>query len=122
MKEYFKIMEQTDDWEGVKTLFHGVQGSRKLPFGKWIKAEIKPGCSESSGRKYTSGFHVVESAELCDKYFQLFKNKTNRRIFLCHAKGIFEKPGARPGVKLAEEIKIIQPVCIWHMDKFSCNQ
>ena len=90
----------------AKTLFHGVRGSRLVPLNKWVAAEIKPNCSESTGRKYTSGFHVVESELLCRKYFALFKNKTNRGIFTCLARGMFEKPGARPGVRLARAIKI----------------
>jgi hypothetical protein len=52
----WRIVEKHE--KGLKTLFHGVNGSRILPQGKWLKAEKKL-ASEGSGRKYISAFPFI---------------------------------------------------------------
>ena len=99
----WKIVEHHE--AGFKTLFHGVNGSRLLPRGKWLTSERK-WCGEGVGRKYWTGFHVVTSRELCEKYFALFKRRDGRGIVECLARGLRKKPGGRPGVMLAKQIMV----------------
>jgi len=98
----YKIVEK--DGNGYKTLFHGVEKSRKLPTNVWIKAEQKMVKDGSGGKEYLSGFHVFKTKEDAIKYFSIFLLK-RRTIIECFAKNLRQKPTNKK-VWLADEIYI----------------
>lgn len=103
----YKIMERYKD--GYKFLFH----ERRYYFkdGDIVSAVKRLGYEgykkDGSKKLYRTGIHVIETEELCRKYFQLFKNKENKVIIKCQTWDIRKKPNGRPGVYLADRIKII---------------
>jgi len=101
---WYKIVEKHNNQ--LKTLFHGVNRSRKLETGKWLKAEIKLVKDGTSKTKYLSGWHIAPSYEECQKYLQFFKNKENKMIIECDAKNIRPKSHSRGKIFLAEYIYI----------------
>lgn len=99
----YKIMDI--DEKGYKTLFHGVNGSRIMPFDTWIQAERKWG--GEGGSKYWTGFHVLMTRELCLKYFKKFTDEKKTRVIVkCFAKNLTPKKSSRGMVFLAEWLMI----------------
>jgi hypothetical protein len=103
-KIYYKIVET--DGVDIFTLFHGINGTRKLPIGKWVKAEIKKNIRDGVGKRYTSGIHIVDGLEEAKSYTKKFRRK-DRVIVPCYAKGLKPKTHSRHKVYLADEVKII---------------
>ncbi len=103
-KIYYKIVEQRSD--GIYTLFHGINGTKKLQRGKWITAEIKKDVMDGHGTKYTSGIHIVDGLEEAKDYAKKFR-RTDRVIVPCYAKGLKHKTHSRHLVYLADQIKIL---------------
>ncbi len=103
-KIYYKIVE-TDGLD-IFTLFHGIGGTRKLPIGKWVKAEIKENIRDGRSTRYTSGIHVVDGLEEARNYMKKFRRK-DRAVVACYAKGLKPKSHSRHDVYLADEVKII---------------
>jgi len=88
-----------------KTLFHGINGSRTMPFDTWIKADRK--WAGEGGSKYWTGFHVILSRENCEKYFKRFTDESKTRVIIeCLARKLTPKESSRGIVYLAEEILI----------------
>ena len=104
MKTPIKVWRIVEKHEkGLKTLFHGINGSRILPRGVWLKAEQKIG-SEGKGRKYLTAFHCLDSKENMLKFTEKFRIKKNRYIIPILAKQIRPKQGSK--ALLASEIFI----------------
>ena len=107
-KECYKIVDKVE--KGIKFLFHGINGTRDIPRGKWIKADKK--WAGEGGQKYWTGIHVFVSREIANKYFLRFTDKTKTRIIVkCWAKNLVPKKSSRGNVFLAEEI-MVPEVCI----------
>lgn len=106
MKKYYKIVDI--DKGNIKALFHGTGGTRTLTRGVWMKADIRNNVRDGNGTTYTSGWHIMPDYETTVKYFDSrFKNKDNRKIIVCHARGkIWDKAHSPNNVLLAEEIFI----------------
>jgi hypothetical protein len=104
-KIYYKIVEINDDGQFL-TLFHGINGTRVLPIGKTIKAEIKENVMDGKGSKYTSGLHVIDGYDNAVNYLQRFR-RTDRVIVKCTVKGVKHKTKSKPYVYLADEIVIV---------------
>jgi len=105
MIDYYKIVDLTKDKKSIRTLFHGVNGSRIIPFDTWVQAERKWG--GEGGRKYWTGFHIFKKLEIAEKYFKRFTDKSKSRIIVkCLANGLRPKESSRGNVFLADEIKI----------------
>lgn len=103
--ECYKIMELAADGKSYRTLFHGVNGSRIIPFDTWMKAEIKWG--GEGGKKYWTGFHVLLNQEKCERYLKRFsQSKKTRVIVKCIAKNLRPKESSRGMVFLADELMI----------------
>jgi hypothetical protein len=102
---YYKIVEINDKGQYL-TLFHGIGGTRLLPIGELIKAEIKENVMDGKGTKYTSGLHIIDGYENAVDYLSKFK-RTDRVIVKCYAKGLKHKTKSKPYVYLADEIIII---------------
>jgi len=104
-KVYYKIVEVNDKGQFL-TLFHGIGGTRLLPIGKTIKAEIKENVIDGKGASYTSGLHIIDGYENALAYLSRFKRK-DRAIVKCHARGLKHKTKSKSYVFLADEIVII---------------
>ena len=103
-KLYYKIVET--DGKDFFTLFHGINGTRKLPLNQWIKAEIKENVMDGKGKKYISGIHVVDGLDEAIDYMKKFR-RTDRVIVSCYATGLKRKTHSNHKVYLADKIKII---------------
>jgi len=104
-KVWYKIVDENKS--GIfKTLFHGVNRSRVLEFGKWLKAELKPVKDGTSKTEYISGWHIAPTYEECVTYLKAFTHKAKKRIVKCRAKNIRPKSHSRHDIYLAEYIFI----------------
>jgi hypothetical protein len=115
--ECFKIMNFEDG--KLKTLFHGVNGSKTVAQWTPIHAEMKWNAVDgaSSGPKYTSGWHVLETVEQAKAYLTKFKNLKTKVIVKCKASGQIWKKKHSPfeGLWLAEILEI-RGVVMFSMD------
>ena len=103
----FKIM----DFEKgeVKTLFHGLNGSRTVPRFTWLDANVKENASDGSGQKtYKAGWHVIETKDECLEYLKRFKNLHSKVIVKVTTEGDrWRKPGSKArGLWLCERMRI----------------
>lgn len=109
----YKIVQKLDT-NKYKYLFH----ERKKVFkcGDILIASKRMGYEAyKNGEKnlYLTGIHVVETLEFCEKYLQRFKKKADKAILKVEIIGEHRvKPNARPGVLLADSIKILEEVKI----------
>jgi len=106
----YKIMDF--DKGSVKTLFHGIEGSRTVPRFEWLKADVKQGRDGSDSKWYTTGWHILETLEQAQTYLQRFKGKESKCIVMLETRGPTWKKEHSPaeGLHLAEEIMIGQIV------------
>jgi hypothetical protein len=103
----YKIVESSP--KGPKTLFHGLNGSRLIPKGKWLKAEKKMVKDGTSKTQYLSGWHVLPSEEEAAKYLQRFKTRIDKLCIIpVLVKNIRQKSHSNSNVWLADSIKIFQ--------------
>ena len=101
----YKIMDLSKDGRSYQTLFHGVNGTKKIPFDTWVTAVRK--WAGEGGQKYWTGFHVLLSREDCEKYAGKFTDETKTRVIVkCYAKNLRLKKSSRGKVFLAEELMI----------------
>ena len=114
-----KIMYKIVDWKDNVpcTLFHGINGSKKMPIDKWVAADKKMVTDGSRQNKYLSGFHVMPTVESCISYLEKFKNVVDKAIVSCEVKKIRPKPQASGPVFLADKIKVIRSVLKYSVDK-----
>ena len=108
MKTTYRLVEQ-DKHGNLKTLFHGINGSRILPTGKWIRADIKLVSEGVNGKKYLSGFHSLGTRDECLKYSKKFKNKQHRYVISIKIKNIRMKEHSSSKVYLSEYMRIDAP-------------
>ena len=107
MKVYWKIAEKTPDGK-IKTLFHGVKGSRVIPKGKWVESECK-WVNDGNSKSYWSGWHVLPTRKDAEKYLTRFTNRLDRlTIVKCNIKGkTWPKEHANAPVTLAQFLRLI---------------
>jgi hypothetical protein len=89
----------------IKTLFHGVNRSKTLPYNIWIIAEKKLGKDGSNQEPYLTGFHCFKEIHIAKKYLKKFRSNKNRIIIECEARNLRQKPSNKD-VFLADEIYI----------------
>jgi hypothetical protein len=105
--ECFKIMDFEDG--KLKTLFHGLNGSRVVRQWVPLYADMKKGVKDGTGKAtYTSGWHVLETKEQAMAYLTKFKHLEKKVIVKCRAAGQIWKKKHSPaeGLWLAEIIEI----------------
>ena len=102
---WYKIVE-IDDKGNIKTLFHGINRSRILKLGQWLKAEMKMVRDGPRSTEYLSGWHIAPTYEECKEYLKSFTYQQNKRIIECEAKNIRPKSHSRSNIFLAEYIFI----------------
>jgi hypothetical protein len=105
--ECFKIMDFEDG--KLKTLFHGLNGSRVVKQWVPLYADMKKGVKDGTSKAtYTSGWHVLETKEQAMAYLTKFKHLEKKVIVKCRAAGQIWKKLHSPaeGLWLAEIIEI----------------
>lgn len=103
-KIWFKIVDIEND--KIKTLFHGLNGSKTLPVDTWLTATKKM-VSDGKGTVYLSGFHIMQSLDEAKSYLKAFKNIKHKNVIQVYAKNVWKKEHSTSNVWLAEHIKII---------------
>jgi len=99
----YKIVEIVDG--EVRTLFHGLNGSRNMPRGVWLKALIRPVRDGSSGTWYMSGWHVFRKLVDCYHYKDKFTSRLELlRCVPCHVRLMWLKQHSPSPVVLAKWI------------------
>ena len=88
------------------TLFHGVNGSRRLPLDRWLTAERKMVRDGSGQGRYVSGFHAYESMEDVRAWAKGAKNLDNRVVAQVGVRGCRSKPRAVRTTILADRLRI----------------
>lgn len=106
-KKWFKIVDVVNG--DVKTLFHGLNGNRTLPYNKWLTAEKKI-VQDGKGTMYLSGFHIMQSLEDSIEYLKRFKNIQNKAVVWVSTQNEWKKEHSPSNVWLCEKIKIHQVV------------
>jgi hypothetical protein len=101
---WYKIIERKNTV--IKTLFHGLDGSRILKRNQWLKAEKKLVRDGTSKTYYESGWHILPTYEECVDYLKFFKHLDTKDIVRCKAKDIRPKSHSRGNVYLADWILI----------------
>lgn len=102
----YKIMSVEDG--RIATLYHGVGGTRFLPFNVWHKAERK--WAGEATTRYWTGFHVIPDFDNCVKYLKKFTSKKPRVIVKCLAKNTIPKESSRKKVLLADKMMLISVI------------
>lgn len=101
----YKIMDKDEDGN-IYTLFHGWNGSRRIPYNKWLTAEKRWVKDGSSSTSYLSGWHVLKTAEECREYLKIFKHICEKCIAECEVENLRPKHHSRHNVFLADKIKV----------------
>lgn len=103
MKAY-KIVEVVNG--DIRTLFHGLNGSRTVPRGQWLKADMKMVKDGTSKTEYLSGWHVLPTREACEEYMSRFTKRVDiLHIVECEVRNTWPKAHSPSPVLLAEYIK-----------------
>lgn len=87
-------------------LYHGLNGSRRVTIGNWIKAERKLVKDGSASIKYWSGFHLFASIRDVQNWLKLVTHIDSRCVVQVDIKDIKPKTCNRNGVILAQQIRI----------------
>lgn len=97
------------DGENIKTLYHGIRGSRSLEYNKWYDAELKNvrDGSVHNSREYLSGIHCFRSRKKAEEYLTRFRSNKERIVIRCRARGLRQKI-TNPDVYLADKLYIPQ--------------
>lgn len=93
----------------VKTLFHGINGSRTVPRFMWLEANVKENVMDGPNTStYTAGWHVLETKEQALDYLAKFKNVKNKVIVKVTTEGKRWKKEHSPakGLWLCERMRI----------------
>jgi hypothetical protein len=100
----WKIVEVVNN--DIFTLFHGIEGSRKMPQHQWIKANKKMGKDGTSKTSYLTGWHVLPTLEDAQEYLLRFTQRLEKlRIVECEVRGqVRDKEHSPSPVLLADEI------------------
>lgn len=102
----WKIVE-TDNGEDMKTLFHGVNGTKTIAPGKWITAVEKMVKDGTSKTKYLSGWHVLLSEQEAHDYLKAFTKRLEKlKVIEVFVKGLRPKEHSRSDVFLAKELML----------------
>lgn len=102
----YKILNK-DKNGNLKTLFHGVNGSKTVPIDTWMEADIKDVMDGTNGTVYRSGFHVLDTYENCVQYLENFTRVENKVIVECEVGQLWRKEHSRNGgVYLTDKVLI----------------
>ncbi len=98
--------------EKLLTLFHAINGSREMPIGIWLDAEVKPvrDASKHKGTEYISGFHCMELLDEMRAFKRMFRKPRDLVIVECEIEGNRKKTHSRSNIILADRIKLIKVI------------
>jgi hypothetical protein len=88
----------------IKTLFHGIKGSRCLKPGVWLKAERK--LVSDGGTRYMSGFHVMTDWQECSDYLNRFKPNRELKVITVEVRSMRAKAHSPHNIYLAAWMRI----------------
>jgi len=105
MTKAYKIVEVVDG--NIKTLFHGINGSRTMPKDVWIKANEVMGKDGTSKTSYLTGWHILYDYREAVQYLKRFTKRLDLlKIVECNIKGTVRPKEHSPSpVFLAEYIR-----------------
>jgi hypothetical protein len=94
--------------EKLYTLFHRINGSREMPMGVWIDADVKPvrDASKNRGKEYLSGFHCMANLDEMRNFKRMFRKPRDLVLVECEIEGNRKKEHSRANVILADRIKL----------------
>lgn len=99
----YKIVEVVDG--KIKSLFHGLNGSRTMPEGVWIKADERMVRDGTGDRMYVSGWHVFLELHQAIHYLKRFTARPDLlKVVECKVRGIRPKYHSPAPVILARRI------------------
>ena len=104
--DWYKIVDVVDD--KVRTLFHGNQGSKTLPTGEWLEAELK--MVSDGGTKYLSGWHIIPTLEECIEYLERFTNVAPKAVIRCRARKVWKKAHSPSNIWLSKWLYVEEVV------------
>jgi hypothetical protein len=106
----YRICERKD--EKLLTLFHGLNGTRTLPVGEWLKADVKLVCdgTRKTSTEYMSGFHLLPTMDECRDFARKFTKERDLVMVECEVKGIRRKEHSPSNVLLVDNMKLIRVV------------
>jgi len=107
VRSMYKLFELTPEGE-VKTLFHGVNGSRSMQVGEMYHSERKEVSDGTNGTRYTSGFHCLPTFKDASSYRRRF-TALHRTIAIFEVAAFNTRPKAhsRDPVFLADSVMIL---------------
>lgn len=74
------------------TLFHGINGTRRVPRNEWLHARVAPVTYGKGQRIWESGFHVFAPGVKPDDYMGRFTGDRELVIVNVWVKDVWEKP------------------------------
>lgn len=105
----WKIVEKYD--KGLRSLFHGTNGTRHFPVNEWMTAQIRENASDGTSKtKYRSGYHILSTKDECLAYLDRFNRRLDKLVIVeVEYRGeIWEKTHSHANVLLVEQMKIIR--------------
>lgn len=107
MIKAYKIIE-TDDKGNIKTLFHGLNGTRIITPGVWLKAVEKLVRDGTGNKWYKSGWHVLLDEADAHDYLKRFTTRTEKlKVKPVMVKDIRPKKHSKCDVFLARHMKLM---------------
>jgi hypothetical protein len=107
----FRLFELKGD--DYYTLFHGVNGSRKMPIGTWIKAKQCITYDGSPKKTYRAGFHVFTSPDIIPAFLNKFRAKRTLVVARVLVRGRLREKPTNEDVMLAPEMFIINEAPVY---------
>lgn len=105
MGKMFRLLREKSDQP--YTLFHALNGTRKLELDKWLDAEQKTVFDGSRGKKYRSGFHTMPTLPDLEKLLRLFRRTEDLVVVEIDVDGkTWPKSHSRFNIQLVEKMKI----------------
>ena len=94
------------------TLFHGINGSRRMPINEWLSAKIRPvrDGSRQHAKLYQSGFHVFLDSEECERFINRFSKPRDLVMVKCEIGRTWEKEHSPTNVLLTDRIRLIKVI------------
>lgn len=102
---YWRLFEQAHRGAPLKTLFHGVNGSRIVPHGVWLQADTRLVRDGTGDNWYHGGFHVVADMDTLLSYLNRFTAPRRLVAVEVNARGLRPKP-TNPNILLADEMYV----------------
>lgn len=110
----YKIVDT--DGDKIKTLFHGLNGSRTIPRNQWLVARKAVVSDGTRGTQYVSGWHgFAKLAEAKHFLLKRFKRLDGKAIVRCRASGVRKKAHSHFDILLADRMLVER--IVWRYQK-----